>query len=93
MANRGPAYGLSAECEQKSEAKFSAESASKCLSWIERVLGKSVGLSGGIVRNQVRLRCTILRLWVFVTYCVEFKNFPGAIHIHNLDRGETPFAG
>ena len=48
MANRGPAYGLSAECEQRSEAKFSVEAASDCVSWMERFLGKS---------KRVKIQC------------------------------------
>ena len=47
MANRGPSYGLSAECQQKAEAKFSLEGASMCLSWVEQVLGRSIGVPKG----------------------------------------------
>ena len=47
MANRGPSYGLSAECQLKAEAKFSLEGASMCLSWLEQVLGRSIGVPRG----------------------------------------------
>lgn len=38
MAYHGPSYGLSRECQMKSQAKFSLERAREALDWVERVL-------------------------------------------------------
>jgi len=38
MAYHGPAYGLSRECQMKSQAKFSLERAREALDWVEAVL-------------------------------------------------------
>lgn len=38
MAYHGPAYGLSRECQLKSQAKFNLDRAMAALDWIERIL-------------------------------------------------------
>jgi len=38
MAFHGPAYGLSRECQMKSQAKFSLERAREAVDWLERVI-------------------------------------------------------
>jgi len=40
MAYHGPSYGLSRECQMKSQAKFSLERAREAVDWVERVLGE-----------------------------------------------------
>ncbi|XP_037087983.1 myophilin-like [Pollicipes pollicipes] len=38
MAFHGPSYGLSRECQMKSQAKFSLDRAREAVDWVERVL-------------------------------------------------------
>lgn len=42
MAYHGPAYGLSRECQMKSQAKFSIERAREALDWVEAVLQRQL---------------------------------------------------
>lgn len=42
MAYHGPAYGLSRECQMKSQAKFSMERAREALDWVEAVLRRQL---------------------------------------------------
>ncbi|KAK4003242.1 myophilin [Daphnia magna] len=42
MAYHGPAYGLSRECQMKSQAKFSLERAREALDWVEAVLDRQL---------------------------------------------------
>jgi len=42
MAFHGPAYGLSRECQMKSQAKFSGEEARDALYWVEAVIKRQL---------------------------------------------------
>jgi len=42
MAYQGPAYGLSRECQLKSQSKFSLPRAVEALKWVEQILGSSI---------------------------------------------------
>ncbi|XP_065569065.1 calponin-1-like [Artemia franciscana] len=55
MAYHGPSYGLSRECQMKSQAKFSLERAREAIIWIERVLDKKLEVPSpdGDLRDQL----------------------------------------
>lgn len=54
MAFHGPSYGLSRECQMKSQAKFSLERAKEAVVWVEAVLQRKLvtGSDNGI-RDQL----------------------------------------
>lgn len=52
MANKGPAYGLSRECQLKTNAKFELKLALEALQWIEEVTGRPLEPPRGEFKDQ-----------------------------------------
>jgi len=63
MAFHGPSYGLSRECQMKSQAKFSLERAKEAISWVEAVLGRKLEFRsndhGNVMRDQLDFACVL----------------------------------
>jgi len=55
MMNRGPAFGLSRECQMKAQAKFDPALATEAFEWMEEILGESLVPTDGL-KDQFQVK-------------------------------------
>lgn len=53
MANHGPSYGLSRECQMKSQAKFSLDRAQQAMQWVTEVTQRDMEIPAEKITDQL----------------------------------------